>query len=115
MGINIILVSVNIINVQPRFIKNIITSILAHGADVNSHEDRNFTALHGAANKGYVEVAKLLIKQPGNNLNAQLENQYTPVNTAIYDDKDEVAKVLINTPGVDLNLPGKENRSDISV
>jgi ankyrin repeat protein len=51
---------------------------LETGADVNAVDDRNETALHGAAYRGANEVVKLLVEK-GANLNVKNENAWTPL------------------------------------
>jgi ankyrin repeat protein len=51
---------------------------LETGADVNAVDDRNETALHGAAYRGANEIVKLLVEK-GANLNVKNENAWTPL------------------------------------
>ena len=48
------------------------------GADVNAVDDRNETALHGAAYRGANEIVKLLVER-GVQLNVKNENAWTPL------------------------------------
>lgn len=51
---------------------------LETGADVNAVDDRNETALHGAAYRGADEIVKLLVER-GANVNVKNENGWTPL------------------------------------
>ena len=74
--------------------------LIQNGADVNAVDQRQrWTALHIAAEKGHVDVAKVLI-QNGADVNAVMENKWTALHFAA--DSEEcrcdmlmVVKVLI--------------------
>ena len=75
---------------------NQVNQLLDQGADINTgHGWDGKTALHIASDKGYINLAKLLILA-GANVNAQDFNQNTPLHNASIKDNIDVAKYLIS-------------------
>lgn len=50
-----------------------VKKLIANGANVNKQDNRTWTPLHWAADKGYVEIAKLLLE---NNTNGTLADDF---------------------------------------
>jgi ankyrin repeat protein len=69
--------------------------LIAKGADVNAHEQKyGNTPLHGAANKGHVDVANMLIAK-GANVNVRDQGGATPLHGAANYGHVAVAELLI--------------------
>ena len=75
--------------------------LIQNGADVNAVDKNKLTALHIAAKKGHVDVAKVLI-QNGADVNAVDKNKFTALHFAAENGHVDVAKVLIQN-GADVN------------
>jgi ankyrin repeat protein len=86
---------------------DLISDLITLGANLNwqDEDNYNFTPLHVAANRGKVEIARMLI-DAGANLNVQNEWDGTPLLVAIRWDKVEIARMLIDA-GADLDVQEK--------
>ncbi|NQZ68548.1 MAG: ankyrin repeat domain-containing protein [Lentisphaeria bacterium] len=54
---------------------------LQNGSDINAASDNAYTALHGAAENGHIEVLAILLKE-GADVNAKLNSGQTPLDLA---------------------------------
>jgi hypothetical protein len=78
-------------------------SLLAGGADSNSHDTDGYSALNWAAYHGHLDIAKLLIDQ-GADVNAHGNpKRWTPLMNAAGMGHDDVAKLLVSR-GADVNV-----------
>ena len=66
---------------------------LANGTDVNSADDEGYSALHAAAENGYLDVVKLLVEKGAN---VQHKTQYTALELAEMAGNDDVVAYLKN-------------------
>ncbi|MCW8038361.1 ankyrin repeat domain-containing protein [Acinetobacter entericus] len=64
---------------------------LANGADVNSADEEGYSALHAAAENGYLDVVKLLVEKGAD---VQHKTQYTALELAEMAGNDDVAAYL---------------------
>ena len=79
--------------------------LIEDNAEVNAGDDDEWTALHLAAEKGHVDVAKVLI-QNGADVNAVDKDKETALHVAAENEHADVAKVLIQN-GADVNAVPK--------
>ncbi|WP_180156418.1 ankyrin repeat domain-containing protein [Acinetobacter sp. YH12045] len=66
---------------------------LANGTDVNTADEEGYSALHAAAENGYLDVVKLLV---ANGANVQHKTQYTALELAEMAGNDDVVAYLKN-------------------
>lgn len=64
---------------------------LANGTDVNSADEEGYSALHAAAENGYLDVVKLLVEKGAN---VQHKTQYTALELAEMAGNDDVVAYL---------------------
>lgn len=64
---------------------------LVNGTDVNSADDEGYSALHAAAENGYLDVVKLLVEKGAD---VQHKTQYTALELAEMAGNDEVVAYL---------------------
>ncbi|MEN3979066.1 ankyrin repeat domain-containing protein [Acinetobacter sp. CWB-B33] len=64
---------------------------LANGTDVNSADEEGYSALHAAAENGYLDVVKLLVEKGAD---VQHKTQYTALELAEMAGNDDVAAYL---------------------
>jgi ankyrin repeat protein len=75
--------------------KDRVEKLLAHGADINMQDADGDTALHGAAETGNIEIARLLLDK-GANPNAKNKQGGTPLMWAAVYGNDDAARLLLN-------------------
>ncbi|WP_180092604.1 MULTISPECIES: ankyrin repeat domain-containing protein [unclassified Acinetobacter] len=66
---------------------------LAKGTDVNTADEEGYSALHAAAENGYLDVVKLLVEKGAN---VQHKTQYTALELAEMAGNDDVVAYLKN-------------------
>ena len=66
---------------------------LANGTDVNSADEEGYSALHAAAENGYLDVVTLLVEKGAN---VQHKTQYTALELAEMAGNDDVVAYLKN-------------------
>ena len=64
---------------------------LANGTDVNSADDEGYSALHAAAENGYLDVVKLLVEKGAD---VQYKTQYTALELAEMAGNDDVVAYI---------------------
>ena len=64
--------------------------------DVNAIDDSGRTALHHAADEGFVQIVKLLVDVPGIALDIEDNEFLTPLQLAVNWNQDDVAEILRN-------------------
>ena len=70
--------------------------LIQNGADVNAVDENKQTALHIAAQKGHVDVAKVLI-QSGADVNALQKDKWTALHLVARDGHDDIC-LLYTSP-----------------
>jgi ankyrin repeat protein len=80
-----------------------ITALLEKGADVNSRHEIGFTALFGASYKGYNDVVKLLLAQPGIKLDETTDDGDTALMAAAEHGHAEIVEMLLKA-GADVRI-----------
>jgi ankyrin repeat protein/L-ascorbate metabolism protein UlaG (beta-lactamase superfamily) len=90
---------------------NMVKYLLSMGADINSVNKWNNSALLNTAQTGNVELGKLLIEK-GANLEARGPYNYTPLLCALDGNKPEFAIMTINN-GANIHAKDNENRPAI--
>jgi ankyrin repeat protein len=87
----------------------VLAELLAAGADVNSAcSQYGDTALTFAALFGYLEVVRMLLKQPGVNMNQADHRGATPLMYAVANDHTDVVACLLDA-GAQVNLADKSD------
>ncbi len=83
---------------------NLVSDLIVLGANLDwqDEDNYNYTSLHLAAGKGYVEIARMLI-DAGADVNVQNEWEQTPLHRAAIFGKVEIARMLIDA-GADLDV-----------
>ncbi|WP_180178677.1 ankyrin repeat domain-containing protein [Acinetobacter sp. YH01005] len=66
---------------------------LANGTDVNTADEEGYSALHAAAENGYLDLVKLLVEKGAN---VQHKTQYTALELAEMAGNDDVVAYLKN-------------------
>jgi ankyrin repeat protein len=84
--------------------RDAVRSLLKDGADVNTAQADGMTALHWAAQKGDVELAKLLLYASANVKATTRIGGYTPLLIASRNGNAPMVEILVNA-GADLNGP----------
>ena len=83
---------------------------IADGHDVNVHGESGYTALHAAAEKGHLEVIRVLL-DCGALADARLDSGETPVDPAVMAGKDDAAGILLDRKKVCSSPPGATSLS----
>lgn len=78
--------------------KQVVTALLAAGAQVDPRTVNDTTPLHQAAMNGHTGVVKLLI-DAGADINAQDDNKVTPLDFAVYRGQQETAEEICQARG----------------
>jgi len=92
-----------------------VTALIKAGADVNSpHVDYRHTALHSASYKGYKEMVKLLLAQPGIRLDAINIDGDTALMAAAEQGHAEIAEMLLKA-GANVSITDKRGETATSL
>ncbi|CAG8026910.1 unnamed protein product [Penicillium nalgiovense] len=91
-----------------------IVSFLLEICDINQQDGDGYTALHHAAMKGNIEVAKSLISKNGVNVNVASKLQFTPLSQAAMNGHYAVTKLLLGNRAVLLESQDSEGRTPLS-
>lgn len=70
-----------------------VTTLLAHGADVNAIGEHGYTPLHDAVEQGHVEIVKILIKN-GADVSIKNDDGNSPLELAKLLKEEEIFKLL---------------------
>ncbi len=71
--------------------------------DINTKDDCECTPLYYASKNGNIEMAQLLLSQPGIDINAKNKDGQTPFLNAVAYGHMEITKLLLSQPGIDIN------------
>ncbi len=82
-------------------------------ADVNAKDVTSFTALHIAANKGFLDCIEELIKFDHIDVNAANDKKNTPLHQAAHQGHTECVKSLLQFPSVDINSVNSSNKTPL--
>ena len=82
--------------------QRLVHALITAGADLETRDEKNNTALHISAQKGHESVVRLLL-QHGIDVNIRGEDDRTPLITAAWDGHHRITRLLIKS-GADLNL-----------
>ncbi|KAG5982843.1 hypothetical protein E4U55_001250 [Claviceps digitariae] len=74
----------------------IVTLLLAHGADVSKLSDHGYTPLRCAALEGHHDIVKLLLEHGANVHATASEDSFTPLHLAALSGHDRVVKLLLD-------------------
>jgi len=85
-----------------------VSLLLKLGADINTTDKRGNTPLHNAAEKGDLELVKLLSKQPGVDLNKANRLLRTPLHNAAAKGHAEVVSHMLSMGGIDASLNAQD-------
>lgn len=86
----------------------IITLLTNLGANINSRNKRNHTALHVAVNKEFVNCVRVLTSSASRlDVNLQDEDGDTPIHDAVGKKSLEAIDMLLNFPGADFTIKNK--------
>ena len=77
----------------------IVSILIAAGADVNATQAGGFTPLHAAAQNGDVDMAKELLAN-GANSNIRADNGQLPLDLALGQGHKPLVDILMETPGI---------------
>ncbi len=83
--------------------QRLVHGLITAGADLETRDEYNSTALHLSAQNGHESVVRLLLLQPGIDVNFRGYNNRTPLMTAAFFGHHRVTRLLIKS-GADLNL-----------
>jgi ankyrin repeat protein len=94
--------------------KAMVEFLLDHGADVNAQDTTGGTALHSAADKGYLSVAEVLIRHQANleARNSQQNNACTPLQRAVAHGRPAMVALLL-AKGADVNAGDKSDSTPL--
>jgi len=87
--------------------------LLERGANVNSADDKGFTALHFAAAANAVKPTQMLIDR-GADVNAATEKGHTPIFTAAEQHNTAVALILMDN-GADMTLEDENENGPVDL
>ncbi len=76
--------------------------------DLNSHLDKVSKHLIVAAEKGYADIVRELLRIPGIDINAKYEDGTTALIWAAWKGRTEVVRELLQAPGIDVNAKDEE-------
>ena len=79
-----------------------VESLLKHGIDINKNLTQVGTALYIAAQRGHLDVVKLLLKYEGININQATKGGFTPLHIAAQHGHLDVVKLLLQNH-IDIN------------
>ena len=74
--------------------------------NLNIKDKYNRTPLHYACSKGYIEIVKILIKDPRIEINVFDKYYYTPFHLACIYNHLNIVKILINNSKIEINTYG---------
>ena len=85
----------------------LLSQLIATGADVNATNDDGYTPLSWAAWKGHTKCVQLLLAVPGIDVNKANKDGSTPLTWAAWKGHTECVKLLLAVPGIDVNKANK--------
>ncbi|EKD71273.1 MAG: ankyrin repeat protein [uncultured bacterium] len=89
---------------------NLINQLLTDPSiNINQEHKDGSTALHRAAENGWIDIVKLLLSH-GAHVSAKNNSGTTPLHMAAKIGHDDVVQILLSAPGIDINV--KDNSGD---
>lgn len=90
-----------------------VKALLESGTDVNVTDSREYTPLHWAASRGYVEITQLLLEYKAD-VNATDIDDWTPLLLAILNEHEEVVSVLLQA-NADIHARTKTGKNSVGL
>ena len=87
-----------------------VKNLLKSGCDVDTTDNEGRTSLHIACDRGYIDIAKMLIKDFHANLNCQDMAKYTPLHFAVLCEEEEIVKLLLDS-NADTTIKSEDNET----
>lgn len=95
-------------------ISYLLSSDPIHRPRIDERDKYGYTALHWAAQKGHLEIVKLLLKNGASLELKSFDNGWTPLHCAVSENRIEVLKFLLKQ-GADPNTRGTHNKTPLFI
>ncbi|MDO5464405.1 MAG: ankyrin repeat domain-containing protein, partial [Akkermansia sp.] len=93
----------------------LVSLLIAAGANVNKADKYGWTPLCNAAHKGRTECVRLLLAAPGIDVNKAEKDGETPLYRAACNGHTECVKLLLAAPGIDVNKADNDGWTPLKV